>query len=449
MYANYVFCLGRMDSIDDDTLVIDVSPEEVSELLGEGELCLGRDAPIVVVGEGKCELNEEGINVGKEEKKRRRAGFATDKKRRNRRNRWLRRQEELTKAEHGSPKHVSPSKETFSPDVQSIRSESDSNSASLLLTEEAHNLESGDNGEVSPEDGTEEVPILVDSHCHWDRMILSDQWKHITEGTASPSDILTVESYVHNDNIAYKPPMTSILEYMVAVFCDPPTWWMIPNAVSDPRVYFTVGIHPQHCGKRVPSVAELEKLGRLLEHHRCIGFGEIGLDAHHAQSAGAQEQQMSVLGQLLDMYSQVNKPLVLHCRSEGACDPFDSLLQLCRQKIHWDSRVHFHSFSGNASQAWEWLDSFPRTKFGFGGAITRPGPTRDRAWQVLQILTLDRILLETDAPYQLPVGCKHPNHPWNLIFVAQEVLRARPEIGSLKAVAAFTRMNARSLYQLW
>ena len=500
----------------EDVLEIEVTNEEIDELLGKGdsELWLGKDVK-VVVGESVegdagherqqdkdyaarqryrrnrhlSRLLEQGLSIPAEcsspqQKqglgfpseetpkdpsplpRKRKPGYATLRKRRKRQNRRLRQLDEVARQSLETAPSSAPSADGSS--EMDLVSESvnaldavhlldsvalDSESAEAcppLSTEEAVSVASTPSAISAPTQlsGVHQL-ILVDSHCHWDRMMHPEHWGCFTTGKALPGDIQCIEQYVSSDSTGYKPAIDVQLEYMVAVFCDPQSWELIPNVLGDQRIFFTVGIHPQHCGKRLPMVAELKELGLLLQHPRCVGLGEIGLDAHHAKTVGAQDRQLSALGQLLDMVSQFGKPLTLHCRGEGACDPFDSLLQICKRKVRWDHPMHFHSFSGSAAQAWEWQCSFPRTKFGFGGAITRPGPAKDRALEVLRSLSLDCILLETDAPYQVPVGCKRPNHPWNLASVAQEVLHARPDVGSLRAVAAFSRMNACSLYHLW
>ena len=159
--------------------------------------------------------------------------------------------------------------------------------------------------------------------------------------------------------------------------------------------------------------------------------------------------QVTALDNMLGMVAQSGKPLVLHSRSKGAYDPLDRLLGCLLTRIPEDHPVHLHCFTGGVAQAENWLCHFPQTMFGFCGGITKPGPIQDRAWEVLRWLDVDQILLESDAPYQLPLGCRRPNHPWNIIHVAEEVLRARPELGSLRAVAAYTRMNACNFYHLW
>jgi TatD DNase family protein len=124
------------------------------------------------------------------------------------------------------------------------------------------------------------------------------------------------------------------------------------------------------------------------------------------------------------------------------------LLRALSRQVPGDHPIHFHCYSGNAAQAGRWLQHFPRTKFGFTGGLTLPGRARDRASEVLRFLAIDQILLETDAPYMSPRGCSSPNHPWNILRVAEEVLAIRPELGTTRAVASYARLNARDLYRL-
>ena len=180
----------------------------------------------------------------------------------------------------------------------------------------------------------------------------------------------------------------------------------------------------------------------MLKHPRCVALGEIGLDAFHAQSLEDQDRQLDALHALCKVAASTPKPVVFHCRAEGEVDPFDSLLQVAKQYLPGNKKVHFHCFSGSYMQALRWLHRFPNTKFGFTGMVTKDPSLLKVAGQ----LGITYLLLETDAPYLLPAGCVGPNHPWNLVYVA-EALAGELKC-SLAEVLRVTRLSSYELYGL-
>ena len=152
-------------------------------------------------------------------------------------------------------------------------------------------------------------------------------------------------------------------------------------------IFSTSGLHPH-----VASTASKDALAtieHLATHPACVAVGETGLDYDRMRSKKA-EQQASFAAHL-DIARRLGKPLFLHCR-----DAFDDMHAMLLS--HRGNAV-VHCFTGTRSQARAWLE------LGYDLGITG-WLTQDRRAADLQdavaFIPLDRLHIETDAPYLLP-----------------------------------------------
>jgi len=153
-------------------------------------------------------------------------------------------------------------------------------------------------------------------------------------------------------------------------------------------LYCTAGVHP-HAAADVADnwIAQLVQLSR---HHKVVAIGECGLDFNRDFSPRA--QQIDVFEQQLQLAKQLNKAVYLHER-----DAFDTQLALLKQ--HHIGHGVAHCFTGDQQQMRSYLD------LGLHIGITGWLCDERRHQQLLdavQYLPLDRLLIETDAPYLLP-----------------------------------------------
>ena len=154
-------------------------------------------------------------------------------------------------------------------------------------------------------------------------------------------------------------------------------------------VYAAVGIHPEECGGTTE--ADYETLRELAKHPKVVAIGEIGLDYHWEDNPGRDEQQ-AVFRRQLQLARELNLPVIVHDRDAHA----DSLAMV---QDFPDLDGVFHCFSGSAEMAkilWrrDWY-------LGFDGPVTYKNARK--ALEVLASVPLDRILIESDAPYLTPV----------------------------------------------
>ncbi len=159
-------------------------------------------------------------------------------------------------------------------------------------------------------------------------------------------------------------------------------------------LYSTAGVHP-HDADHV-SADYLERLRQLAEHHQVKAIGECGLDFN--RNFSKPEQQLNVFSEQIQLAAQLNLPLFLHQRD--AFEPWFELLQPYFSKI---PAMISHCFTGSLAEVKQCLDA--GMYIGITGWLCD-----DKRGQSLQELVryipLDRLMIETDAPYLTPKNIK-------------------------------------------
>jgi TatD DNase family protein len=199
-----------------------------------------------------------------------------------------------------------------------------------------------------------------------------------------------------------------------------------------PRIWASVGIHP-HEASLANQAADSQML-QWARHPKVIAWGEIGLDYFYDHSP--REIQQKVFLQQMQLARTANLPIIIHCRpSDNSENAWDDCLKMIAE--HWTSTGLagiLHCFTGSVDHARSALDL--GFMISFAGNITFPKaqPIRDAA----QMVPLDRMLIETDAPYLAPIPHRgQRNEPAFVREVARQIgeLRNLPaeEIGSRTA----------------
>jgi len=195
--------------------------------------------------------------------------------------------------------------------------------------------------------------------------------------------------------------------------------------------YATVGIHPHDAAKASEEI--FHHLSTLANHPKVIAIGEIGLDYHYDFSP--RETQQAVFIRQMEI---AKKPIVIHTR-----EAWDDTIKLIRE--HWDPNRGgiMHCFSGNPEQAQQALDL--GFYLSFGGIVTFPKATEIQ--ESARIAPLDRILVETDAPYLAPIPKRGKrNEPAFLVETVRKLAQLRGV--SEQTIADSTVKNFRRLMSL-
>lgn len=195
-------------------------------------------------------------------------------------------------------------------------------------------------------------------------------------------------------------------------------------------VYATVGVHPEHAAKP----ADFDRLRELLQHPKVLALGEIGLD-YYWQPFDKGEQHRVFVHQLA-IAREANVPVVLHTR-----DAWDDTLAIVERE--WDSQrlpCVLHCFGGGPEVARRAVEL--GCYLSFAGVVTFPKAEGVR--ESAKLVPLDRMLVETDAPYLAPVPHRGKrNEPAFVEHTARrlaEVCGVDPEVFGEQMVANFERV---------
>ena len=155
------------------------------------------------------------------------------------------------------------------------------------------------------------------------------------------------------------------------------------------HIYAAVGIHPENCHDFTPQ--HIDVLRDLAQHPKVVAIGEIGLD-YYWDSNPPKEFQQQVLRSQLALAEEVNLPVILHDR-----DAHGDILAIVKEFPR--VRGVFHCYSGSVEDARTivklgWMLSF-------NGAATFKNARK--APEVIAEIPLDKLMIETDAPYLAPV----------------------------------------------
>lgn len=208
----------------------------------------------------------------------------------------------------------------------------------------------------------------------------------------------------------------------------------IALAEANGGVYATVGIHPHNaCPLTSKDIQRLLSLGRQSQ---VVAYGEIGLDFY--RNYQPRSLQISCLHEQLGLARDLNLPVIIHDR-----EAHQDILQVLRDQSAWEMGGTLHCYSG------DW--SFARRCLDLGFYLSIAGPvtfnTAKSLHEVTRNCPLDRLLLETDAPFLAPVPKRGKrNEPAFLVHTAEKVasLKKLP----LEDVARQTSLNARQLFKL-
>lgn len=200
------------------------------------------------------------------------------------------------------------------------------------------------------------------------------------------------------------------------------------------HIYAAVGWHPVDAINY--EAKHYDELKKLSEHEKVVAIGEMGLDYHWDTSP--KEVQEQVFREQISLAKEVNLPIIIHNR-----EATEDVLTILHEENAAEVGGIMHCYSGTVAQITACLE--------MNFYISLAGPvTFKNAHEVKEVakqVPLDRLLIETDAPYLAP----HPyrgkrNEPAYVRLVAEEIAALRNM--SVEKVAEITMKNAKQLFKL-
>ena len=256
--------------------------------------------------------------------------------------------------------------------------------------------------------------MLVDSHCHLDRLDLSQLDGSINGALAAAAEQDVGHFLCVSINLEDYPAMLEIAE-------------------QHDRVSASVGLHPNEQDGHDPDIDELVDLAK---HPKIIAIGETGLD--YFRSEGDLDWQRDRFRRHIAAAKQSGKPLIIHSR-----DAKEDTLRILDEESAGEAGGVMHCFTGDWDMAKRAMDL--NFYISFSGIVTFKSA---RELQDIAVnMPADRYLVETDSPYLAPVPHRgKPNQPAFVRHVAEYIAELRGE--SYEQVAATTTQNFSNLFRV-
>ncbi len=253
---------------------------------------------------------------------------------------------------------------------------------------------------------------VIDTHCHLDMISSGEDIGKIVSRAAARgiSRIITIGIDLESSKKA------------------------IDIAEKHETVYASVGIHPHNVqGLQDNSYDELEK---LCDNSKVVAYGEIGLD--FVKQYAPQHVQLEHYARQIELAKKVGLPLVIHDR-----EAHDEILHILKKEAPFAAAGVMHCFSGDWSLAKQILN--------LGFLISIPGivtfTKASTLHEVAQKIPLDKLILETDAPFLTPDPYRgRTNIPEYVLYTAKKVAGLRGI--TVEEVARSTTDNAQKLFNI-
>ena len=227
---------------------------------------------------------------------------------------------------------------------------------------------------------------------------------------------------------------------------------VIQLANSHPNIFAAIGFHPTDLDNwNENSTENLRTL--ITSANNILAIGEIGLDYYWVKETDKQGQQREVLKQQLQLAQEVNLPVIIHMREKNDEWFGQASVDLLEIIAQWHNELQaqnhplakkpgvLHSFNGTLETAHKAIQH--NFYIGVTGPVTYKNAGEKR--QVIRQLPLERLLIETDAPFLTPVPHRGKrNEPAFVAHIADKI--AEIHMTTREQVAQITSANANNLF---
>ena len=247
---------------------------------------------------------------------------------------------------------------------------------------------------------------MIDSHAH----ILNEYYENIDE----------LIDKLKNNNIINVINCADSVETSIEV--------VESSKKYDNYLLPAVGIHPEN----VDEIDKINKIEEIIKNENVYAIGEIGLDYYWNKDN--KEKQKELLNLQLDLAEKYNLPVIIHNR-DAIQDCFD---ELKKRKL----KGVIHCFTGSYEMAKEFIKL--GYKLGIGGVLTFKN---SKLYELIEKISLNDILLETDSPYLSPEPFRgKTNIPSNVLYVAKRIAEIKNT--SLEEVIKITTKNTIDIFDI-
>jgi len=254
--------------------------------------------------------------------------------------------------------------------------------------------------------------MLIDSHCHIDLM----------DYEKLGGDPNSAVAYAHENGIGH----------MLCVSVNLEQYPNMLDTIKDmPKVFASVGVHPNENEGAEPSISDLVELAK---NNKVIAIGETGLD--YFRSEGDLEWQRDRFRRHIEAAKQSGKPLIIHTREAK-----QDTIKVLQEENAQDIGGVMHCFAEDWEMAQQAMDL--GFYISFSGIVTFKSATTLQ--EVAQKVPLDRMLVETDSPWLAPMPFRgKTNQPAYVKHVAEKIAELRGD--SVENISAATTDNFFTLF---
>lgn len=266
---------------------------------------------------------------------------------------------------------------------------------------------------------------FIDSHCHLDMDPLSQDQEGVIERAykAGVEKMINVGSSIRGSEAS------------------------IELANRYPNIWATVGLHPHDAEVTVSIKDACDRLREMAKSDQVVAIGEIGLDFFQLEKGHENEikkEQEALFSAQLDLALELDLPVVIHTR-DAEEDTLRILTEWAKKRKTKGRIGVVHCFTGDKEFAKRLIDL--DFYIGFTGFITFDQPKFDHIREAVKEVPLEKILIETDAPFLAPEPYRgETNEPSYVPLVAEKI--AVLKCLEVKEVAETTLGNAKKLFTL-
>ena len=252
------------------------------------------------------------------------------------------------------------------------------------------------NGILVSEIPTIEKPMLdiIDAHMHLDKFMADTghngiDMERLPSMKCCPTPVANLLFYVVNNAF-----LSSDLK----------RWELTPEMITDPKAKISYSIHPKTAGKL--SSAQLQHLLPILRDHllRSVALTEVGLDFSTITSdSEAVDNQQVALREQLKLAWDLHLPVTIHVRDRMFKeDAQEQCLEILSDILVSQHPIYWHCFLGTLTQFRSWQEKFSNIFIGIGPKVMNQANIESSICDVLRAIPLNNVLLEADAPLQVP-----------------------------------------------
>jgi len=256
--------------------------------------------------------------------------------------------------------------------------------------------------------------MITDSHCHLDSFNL----------------------YAHLDDVIKRADYNQV-KYLLTICTTLESFEIIKLIVEKYKnIYGTLGIHPHETDK-FKNVNSKFITSLIKKHKKIVGIGESGLDFYYNHSDKKTQKKSFI--EHINAASELNIPIIVHSRN-AETDTYDILKS---EKKNSDFKILMHCFTGSNDFVKKLIDI--NSYISISGIITFKNSIE--LVDTVSNIPIDRLLVETDAPYLAP--CPHrgeTNEPSYIVHTIKKLSQIKKI--SIKSVISNTTSNFKKLFNL-